>query len=106
MAALQTHYDLNPEMKSKAILAIMQLWVLMDSLAVRMYPLLKEFSPVFTPQNLDVLRVPAFQDMEKLQAVQLYLKDRIDGCESKLTIFSDPVNGCLAERWYDDSPYT
>uniref|UniRef100_A0A0D2XII0 ubiquitinyl hydrolase 1 n=1 Tax=Fusarium oxysporum (strain Fo5176) TaxID=660025 RepID=A0A0D2XII0_FUSOF len=97
-------YDGIPELKSTLILNIMDLWVTMDKAACAMYPLLSDFHPVFRPEMLDVLLLSAFDDMKRLQKIQVYLQDRIAACQgSTISIFDDPVRGSFGHRFYDDS---
>ncbi|KAI1012045.1 hypothetical protein LB503_004205 [Fusarium chuoi] len=97
-------YDGIPELKSTLILNIMDLWVTMDKAACVMYPLLTEYHPVFRPEMLDVLLLSTFDDMKRLQKIQVYLQDRIAACQgSTISIFDDPVRGSFGHRFYDDS---
>ncbi|CVK86307.1 uncharacterized protein FPRN_06247 [Fusarium proliferatum] len=97
-------YNGIPELKSTLILNIMDLWVTMDKAACAMYPLLTEFHPVFRPEMLDILLLSTFDDMKRLQEIQVYLQDRIAACQgSTISIFDDPVRGSFGHRFYDDS---
>ncbi|KAJ4247759.1 hypothetical protein NW762_012967 [Fusarium torreyae] len=97
-------YDNIPELKSILILNVMDLWVNMDKAACALYPILKEFHPIFRPEMLDVLLLSSFADMERLQMIQVYLYDRISTCEgSTVSIFDDPVRGSFGHRFYDSS---
>ncbi|KAM0427773.1 hypothetical protein ACHAPT_007229 [Fusarium lateritium] len=97
-------YNGMPELKSAMILNVMDLWVSMDEAGCGLYPLLKEFHPVFRPEMLDVLLISNFEDMKRLQKIQLYIQNRIAACEGSTTsIFDDPVRGSFGHRAYDDS---
>ncbi|KLP18435.1 uncharacterized protein LW94_1352 [Fusarium fujikuroi] len=97
-------YNEIPELKSTLVLNIMDLWVTMDKAACAMYPLLTEFHPVFRPEMLDILLLSTFDDMKRLQKIQVYLQDRIAACQgSTISIFDDPVRGSFGHRFYDDS---
>ncbi|KAF4980380.1 hypothetical protein FZEAL_3610 [Fusarium zealandicum] len=97
-------YEGMPELKSTLILNVMDLWVTMDKAACSLYPLLRQFHPVFRPEMLDILLIPAFSDMVRVQKIQLYLRDRIDTCKgSNTSIFEDPVRGSFGQRVYDQS---
>lgn len=98
-------YDQNPEQMSIVLLTVMEIWMLMDLAAVRTFPILKEFSPGFPTNILDVLQVPKHEDMTRLVNIRKYLNARHILCnDSKMTIFVDPRKGCFAERYYDQSP--
>ncbi|KAF4965489.1 hypothetical protein FSARC_6722 [Fusarium sarcochroum] len=97
-------YDNIPELKSTLILNVMDLWVTMDKAACELYPILKEYHPVFRSEMLDVLLLSKFVDMKRLQKIQLYLQDRIADCEGSLvSIFDDPIRGSFGHRFYDFS---
>ncbi|KAF7550095.1 hypothetical protein G7Z17_g5938 [Cylindrodendrum hubeiense] len=98
-------YQNNLQLMSIAILNVMDLWVKIDQDACRLYPLLREYHPVFHPNMLDVLLTRNFDDMVRVQRIQLYLQDRIAGCERSVPdIFGDPVRGSFGQRFYDESP--
>lgn len=76
-------YASNAELMSTFVLNVFDLWVLMDIVAIRSCPLLRDFHPVFTPQLLDCLQLPNARDFPRLQAIQQYLHQRIDRCRQK-----------------------
>ena len=97
-------YDSNPEQKSIMLLTVMELWVSMDECATTLFSLLKDYNPGFPPEILDVLQIPRFQDMCRLQKIQAYLQDRHTTCNCcRMTIFDDPAKGCFAERYFNES---
>ncbi len=105
--AVSTHYDDNAEQKSIMILTTMELWVLLDQYACREYPLLKAYRPTFQPAMLDVLHLVDLAGLERLQAVQNYLRRRLERSDgNRLRIFDDPCEGCFAERFFDHSPHS
>ncbi|ESZ96422.1 hypothetical protein SBOR_3154 [Sclerotinia borealis F-4128] len=95
-------YSSNLGESSIMILSIMELWMSMDKCACIVYPLLKDFHPFFTSEMMDVLQLPLYKDMCRLQKVQEYLQGR---CSSRadMTIFEDAVRGCFAERYFLES---
>ncbi|KAF9870445.1 hypothetical protein CkaCkLH20_12112 [Colletotrichum karsti] len=97
-------YAGNPEQNSQMLLTVMEMWQKMDAIACRSFPLLSEFHPVFQPQMLDVLLLPQFSDMVRLNALQLLLSDRVRRANSdRRNIFEDPSIGCFGERYYSES---
>ncbi|KAI9701732.1 MAG: hypothetical protein M1820_006360 [Bogoriella megaspora] len=100
-------YNSDTEQRSMMLLTLMELWTVMDKYAVRSYPLLKDFSPPFPSNILDVLHVPLFKDMSRLYDVERYLVQRHIDCQSpgrsSLTIFDDPQKDCFAERVFLES---
>jgi hypothetical protein len=98
-------YDSNPEQQSQMILTIMELWMLLDTMATELFALLKQFHPSFSPDMLDVLQLPRLNDMCRLQKIRDYLQQRLAACDGvRMTVFSDPEKGCFAERYFDESP--
>ncbi|KAJ0344865.1 hypothetical protein KNSL1_008961 [Colletotrichum chrysophilum] len=97
-------YEGNPEQKSQMILTIMEMWQRMDAIACHWFPLLQEFHPVLHPQMLDVLLLPQYTDMARLNTLQLLLSDRVKRANSeRRNIFEDPSPGCFGERYYSES---
>jgi hypothetical protein len=102
--AVSNTYDSNPEQKSIMILTVMELWISMDQCAAELFNLLTEYNPGIPPEILDVLQLPDFTDMLRLQQIEEYLRARYTKCNfSRRTIFDDPVKGCFAERYFDES---
>lgn len=97
-------YDHNPQLLSTMIITIMELWIRMDREACVLFPLLREYHPVFRPEMLDVLLTSHFREMQRVQEIQLYLQERIRACgPSSLDIFADPVSGTFGHRFYEES---
>ncbi|EQB57807.1 hypothetical protein CGLO_02015 [Colletotrichum gloeosporioides Cg-14] len=97
-------YEGNPEQKSQMILTIMEMWQRMDAIACHWFPLLQEFHPVLHPQMLDVLLLPQYTDMARLNTLQLLLSARVKRANSeRRNIFEDPSPGCFGERYYSES---
>ena len=100
-------YEDNPEQKSIMLLTVMELWMLMDECAIRKFELLKDYSPGFPTDILDVLQLPRFQDMCRLQKIQVHLQERHAMCNfSHKTIFDDPAKGCFADRYFSNSEHS
>ncbi|KAK7426297.1 hypothetical protein QQZ08_007198 [Neonectria magnoliae] len=98
-------YENNAALMSVAIITVMDLWVKMDEHSCSLYPLLREFHPIFRPEMLDALLTSSLSGMKRVQKIQLYLQDRISACERFAPdIFEDPVPGCFGHRFYEESP--
>lgn len=113
-------YDSNPELNSGMLLSLMELWVYLDKNCIKAIELLGEYSPMF-PTNIrkiarsrnlqvvkltlsslvDVLQLPTLRDLTRLQNVRHYLEARHNNCHTHMSIFTDPVKGCFAERYFD-----
>ncbi|KAH7319411.1 hypothetical protein BKA65DRAFT_101684 [Rhexocercosporidium sp. MPI-PUGE-AT-0058] len=97
-------YDFNPEQKSVMILTLMELWMVMDSNAIKAFGVLKDYNSGFPVNILDVLHIARRKDMHRLQKIRTYIKMRDKSCKyPKLTVFSSVHKGCFAERYYDES---
>ena len=95
-------YKSFPEHMGSFLLNIFTLWMRVDMCATNLFPLLRDFRPGMKPELLDVLQLSRLQDMLRLQKLQTYVRHRNEHDKtSHLTIFSDPVEGCFAERYYD-----
>ncbi|OLN95466.1 hypothetical protein CCHL11_05173 [Colletotrichum chlorophyti] len=97
-------YDGDPEQKSLMLLTVMELWQKMDVIACQSFPLLREFHPMFQPQMLDVLLLPHFSEIARLNTLQSALLARAQRANaSARNIFEDPSPGCFGERYYTES---
>jgi Protein of unknown function (DUF3638) len=97
-------YDSNPEQKSVMLLTVMELWMSMDKEATKLFELLNEYNPGIPPEILEVLQLPKFTDMCRLQEIEEYLRDRYTKSNlSRKTIFDDPAKGCFSERYFQES---
>lgn len=104
LGAVGGAYDSNPEQKSIMILTVVELWMSIDRCATELFPLLLDYNPGIPPGILDVLQLPRMTDMYRLNEIQRYLKDRLTECKSsQMTIFNNPVKGCFAERYFEES---
>ncbi|KAH7323576.1 hypothetical protein BKA65DRAFT_511056 [Rhexocercosporidium sp. MPI-PUGE-AT-0058] len=92
-------YNSNPEQISIMILTVFDLWVQMDKCIISICPLLADYAPVFSPVLLDVLHLPKFSSMQRLQGIQSHLQSRVKDCRfAHKTIFSDIDEDCFAAR--------
>ncbi|KAK8022740.1 hypothetical protein PG993_013507 [Apiospora rasikravindrae] len=104
MSQVSSHYDEHVEQKSLMLLSIMQAWMELDKAACLEYPLLKDYHPLFPCRMLEVLHLPLLEDMIRARKIEQYIQERIHDCQnSYMTIFDDPVKGCFAERYYNES---
>ena len=104
LGAVAGAYNSNPEQKSFMILTVVELWILIDRCATELFCLLLDYNPGIQPGILDVLQLPRMTDMYRLNEIQRYLSDRLTECKlSRMTIFQDPVKGCFAERYFEES---
>jgi hypothetical protein len=103
IALVDKTYEDSPESKSSMLLVIMELWMCMDRCATLLYPLLKEYNPMFLPSIFEHLRFSELKEMDRVRNLQNYLQERHDLCAPHAkTIFHDPAKGCFGERYYYD----
>ncbi|KAF2655413.1 hypothetical protein K491DRAFT_427015 [Lophiostoma macrostomum CBS 122681] len=97
--------DPYPELKSKLLLRLMELWVAMDQEALDVFPLLGDYHPVFTAEMLDVLQLLTLADMKRLQAIQTHIARRCASSSKSgfRTIFDEPSIHAFASRFFDSS---
>ncbi|KAK7909043.1 hypothetical protein PG985_014921 [Apiospora marii] len=104
MDRVETHYNDNVEQKSAMLLSIMQAWMELDKAACFEYPLLRDYRPLFPSRILEVLHLPLLEDMIRARRIEEYILHRIQNSRAGyMTIFDDPMKGCFAERYYDES---
>jgi hypothetical protein len=97
-------YESNPEQKSAMLLTAMDLWMAMDSNAIKAFDILKDFNTGFPANILDVLQLARGIDMHRLQRIRKYIQMREEACKyPKLTMFGNVQKDCFAERYYDSS---
>ncbi|KAK6502488.1 hypothetical protein TWF506_003070 [Arthrobotrys conoides] len=92
-------YNGMAEAFSEFILNVMDVWVSLDSFAIKEFPLLADFHPGFTAEILNSLHVDKACDFERLRKVGEYLKRRGQMSTSRMTIFADPCKGSFADRY-------
>jgi hypothetical protein len=99
------HYRDNPEGASVMILAIFELWVACDKLAVSQYPMLAEYPPGIPLEQLQNLLLPFLQQMERLHKVEAYLERRTRqaGAERTSNLFSTDSPRAFAARYFRGS---
>lgn len=93
-----------PEMKSRLLLDVMELWVDLDRHAIVGFPLLKLYHPGFDPELLDALELLHADDLKRLEDVQMYIKRRCNGWagSGSKTIFYPPAEDSFASKYYHE----
>lgn len=101
--AVRDAYDGMPELESVKILTVMDMWMMLDERATGMMRLLLDYSPGIPPAALDVLQLPRWSDMCRLQKIQEHLHRRGETAGANAgTIFDDPSEQCFAVRYYSE----
>ena len=101
----KAEYSGNPERLSIFFLTLMEMWVGLDILARRSYPLLGDYPPYyFTDGFLNPLLLPEPGQRERLQQVEVYLKQRkaeAKNFELVDNVFSDvPTENSFSVRYF------
>ena len=95
-------YRENAEQLSLMLLVLMEQWVAIDSIAVRLYPLLLAYDHGFPRELLYPLKAAKLSDMHRLQKIEQYLERRRNQAVHPLSsILGDPSQTCFAVRYYD-----
>lgn len=95
-------YRENAEQLSLMLLVLMEQWVAIDSIAVRLYPLLLAYDHGFSSELLYPLKTAKLSDMHRLQSIEQYLEGRHNQAVHPLSsILGDPSQTCFAVQYYD-----
>lgn len=84
-------YKENAEQLSLMLLTLMEVWMAVDLLTVRLFPLLVDYDPGFPRDLMHPLKVPKLSDMHRLQHIENYLEQRRNQA-------SFPLSDFLAKR--------
>lgn len=101
---IQTSPEGYPNQKSRMLLHLMELWMLMDKEALACYPLLAGYHSGFDCDLLDPLQLPSLEDLLRIQPIQAHISKRNrarHGMRCK-TIFHGPADDCFAVRYFDE----
>lgn len=104
-AIANKHYSHNPEGISIMILTVFELWVACDKLAIRVCPMLAEYTSGIPVDALQNLLLPFRLQMERLQRVEDYLKGRDARSRKELAnyLFSTTDPRSFAARFFGNS---
>ncbi|KAL8785599.1 MAG: hypothetical protein Q9213_003253 [Squamulea squamosa] len=95
-------YKEDPEQLSLMILTLMEVWIGLDSLAVRRYPLLVDYDTGFPSDLLHPLKLAKICDMHRVIIIEEYLEQRRRQADFPLSnMFGDPTKSCFAVRYFD-----
>ncbi|KAL8960978.1 MAG: hypothetical protein Q9193_002402, partial [Seirophora villosa] len=95
-------YRENVEQLSRMLLTLMEVWIALDTLTVRSYPLLKNYNHGFPPDLMYPLKVAKLSDMLRLQKIETYLYNRRSQATYPLSdLLGKPTKTCFAVRYFD-----
>ncbi|KAL8797955.1 MAG: hypothetical protein Q9182_007083 [Xanthomendoza sp. 2 TL-2023] len=96
-------YKDNPEQLSLMLLTLMEIWMGIDSLVVRIYPLMKDYDHGFPLDLMYPLKVSKLSDMFRLTRMEGYLRARKTNAKYPLpNVLGEPTNLCFAVRYFDE----
>ena len=95
-------YKDNPEQLSIMLITLMEIWVALDTLSVKLYPLLADYSPGFPTDLLHPLKIQKLSDMRRLHRIEQYLERRRLGATHPLSsVLGEPLKTCFAVRYFE-----
>ncbi|KAF9252833.1 hypothetical protein LCP9604111_359 [Penicillium roqueforti] len=97
-------YISNPQATSVMILVMLELWVVLDKMALRLCPLMKRFSPGIPDNFLEPLLLPKIGQMKRAREVEQYINVRHkESDKTNPSIFCDPAPNCFGVQFFNSS---
>ena len=96
-------YEIGTVDRSRMILTVIWLWLLMDRLLCQFVPGFFLHKPVFHPHILDCMTLSSYAGLCRLHQIQSYLAMRhtpLGGNGVLTTIFHPPAKGCFGDRYF------
>ncbi|KAH9056908.1 hypothetical protein EDB87DRAFT_1157643 [Lactarius vividus] len=104
-ASARKTYHANPEDNSVMILTIMDLWMALDKLTTRQYPLLTSYSPEIPQDFLHPVLLHRSSSLRRARIIEKYISQRHQDTSCTTSIFSDKATELsFAVRHFRDSP--
>jgi len=75
----------------------------MDRCVTRLCDMLRDYHPFFTPESLDVLHLPNFEEMARLRSIQLYLRERMEAVKFPGTVFGPVSETSFSFRYLNEA---
>jgi hypothetical protein len=98
-------YKSNPELFSRSLIMILEMWVILDQQAVDNIPLLSSYSPEISPDLLSPLILPSLAQMRRLHAIEQYLQSRHTASIHGSAIYNRfPGGHSFAVCYFNSSP--
>ncbi|KGO72346.1 Protein of unknown function DUF3645 [Penicillium expansum] len=97
-------YASNPQATSIMLLVVLELWVVLDKAALRLCPLLREFSPEIPESFLEPLLLPKLSQMKRAKDIEQHIHLRHKGAvKTNPSIFCDPAQNCFGVQYFESS---
>ncbi|CAG8327264.1 unnamed protein product [Penicillium nalgiovense] len=104
LSMAQPKYYSNPQATSVMILVVLELWVVLDKMALQLCPLLGKFSPGIPESFLEPLLLPKIGQMERARQVEHHIDVRHkEALKANPSIFCDPTKNCFGVQYFDCS---
>ncbi|KAL8760683.1 MAG: hypothetical protein Q9184_003152 [Pyrenodesmia sp. 2 TL-2023] len=95
-------YKENAEQLSLMLLTLLEVWMALDALTVRLFPLLGDYDPGFPRDLMYPLKVPKTSDMRRLQCIENHLEQRRNQASYSLSnILGETTKTSFAVRYFD-----
>ena len=96
-------YKSDPEQLSLMLITLLELWQTIDSIALKLYPLLADYEPEFPRDILYPLQVAQLSDLQRVQHIENYLEHRRTVANPYYpSIFRDALPMSFAVRYFDE----
>ena len=97
-------YKSDPEQLSLMLITLLEMWQVIDSIALMLYPLLVGYEPEFPRDLLYPLQVAELSDLQRVQDVENYIENRRSAAKpSHSSVFRDASLDSFAVRYFDQS---
>ncbi|KAH8992967.1 hypothetical protein EDB92DRAFT_1796839 [Lactarius akahatsu] len=104
-ASARETYHACPEDNSVMILTIMDLWMALDKLTAKQYPLLTSYSPEIPRDFLHPILLHRSGSLQRARIIEEYISQRHQAASCTTSIFSDKATeSSFAVRYFRDSP--
>jgi hypothetical protein len=95
-------YASVPELLSKMVLILFELWQALDMLTTHLQPLLIDYDPGFPKGILNNLQLMPLEDMQRIINIEQYLEQRLARVDTALpSVFSNATNHSYCVRHVD-----
>lgn len=95
----------DAELQSGMLLVVMELWVGLDKITTKLYPLLKLYPPEIPANLFSCLLLPKLREMQRLYTIEAYLEKRQKNCHNRYPSALGPVNSdSFGVIFYSQSP--
>lgn len=97
-------YKSDPEQLSLMIVTLLEMWQAIDSITMKLYPLLAEYEPEFPRDLLYPLQIAQLSDLQRVQDIEDYLEHRRSFAKPSIpSVFRETSPKSFAVRYFDQS---